>query len=51
MKRRFENLTKKAARVIQHWWLLLIAGLLCIIAGVAVFVFPLESYVMISILV
>ena len=50
MKRRFENLTKKAARAVQHWWLMLIAGILCIIAGIAVFAFPLESYVALSIL-
>ena len=50
MKRRFENLTKKAARAVQHWWLMLIAGVLCIAAGIAVFAFPLESYVAISIL-
>lgn len=51
MKRRFENLTKQAARAVQHWWLMLIAGLLCIAAGIAVFAFPLESYVVLSILV
>ena len=50
MKRRFENLTKKAARAVQHWWLMLIAGVLCIAAGIAVFAFPLERYVAISIL-
>ena len=51
MKRRFENLTKQAARAVQHWGLMLIAGLLCIAAGIAVFAFPLESYVVLSILV
>ena len=51
MKRHFENLTSKVSRAVQHWWLLLIAGLLCIVLGVLVFVFPLESYVTLSILV
>ena len=51
MKRRFENLTKQAARAVQHWWLMLIAGILCIAAGIAVFAFPLESYVVLSILI
>lgn len=37
MKRRFEKLTEQAARVVQHWWLVLIAGVLCIAAGIAVF--------------
>ncbi len=50
MKRRFENLTKRAGRAVQHWWLMLIAGLLGIAAGIAVFAFPLESYVTLSIL-
>ncbi len=50
MKRRFENLTQRAGRVVQHWWLMTIAGILAIAAGIAVFVFPLESYVTLSIL-
>ena len=50
MKRRFENLTKQAGRAVRHWWLMLIAGVLCIAAGIAVFAFPLESYVTLSIL-
>ena len=50
MKRRFENLTKQAGRAIRHWWLVMIAGVLCVAAGIAVFAFPLESYVTLSIL-
>ena len=50
MKRHFENLTAKASRTIRHWWLMLIAGILCIAAGICVFIFPAESYVVISIL-
>ncbi len=50
MKRRFENLTKQAGRAVRHWWLMLIAGVLCVAAGIAVFAFPLESYVTLSIL-
>ena len=50
MKRRFEKLTEQAARVVQHWWLVLVAGIFCIAAGIAVFAFPLESYVALSIL-
>ena len=48
MKRRFENLTKRAGRAIRHWWLMTIAGVLGIAAGIAVFAFPLESYVTLS---
>lgn len=50
MKRHFENLAERAARAVKHWWLLMVAGVLCIIAGICVFVFPLESYVALSIL-
>lgn len=50
MKRRFENLTNGAARAIRHWWLLAVAGVLCIAAGIAVFAFPLQSYMTLSIL-
>ena len=50
MKRHFENLTARAARAIRHWWLLMLAGLLAIAAGICVFVFPVESYVTLSIL-
>lgn len=50
MKRRFENLERRAGRAVRHWWLMSIAGLLAIAAGIAVFAFPLESYVTLSIL-
>lgn len=49
MKRHFENLAQKAARAVRHWWMLLVAGILCLAAGIAVFIFPLESYVALSI--
>ena len=50
MKRHFENLTSKVARTVKHWWLMLIAGLLCLVMGIVVFVFPLQSYVTLAIL-
>jgi uncharacterized membrane protein HdeD (DUF308 family) len=50
MKRHFENLTKGASRAIKHWWLLAVAGVLCIVLGIMVFVFPLESYVTLAII-
>jgi len=50
MKRHFENLTSRVARAVKHWWLMLIAGLLCLVMGVVVFVFPLESYMTLAIL-
>lgn len=50
MKRHFENLTDRAGRAVQHWWLMMLAGILCFALGIAVFVFPLESYVVLGIL-
>ena len=50
MKRHFENLTAKAGRIIRHWWLMLIAGILCVVAGILVFVFPMDSYLALSII-
>lgn len=50
MKRHFDNLTAKVGRVIKHWWLMMLAGILCIAAGVVVFVFPMESYMTLAIL-
>ena len=50
MKPHFENLSKKVGRSVKHWWMLLVAGILCMAAGVTVFVFPLESYVTLSII-
>ena len=51
MKRHFENLTSKAGRAVRHWWLMMVAGILTVAAGIAVFVFPMESYVALSILI
>ena len=50
MKRHFEHLVRRASRVVKMWWLLAIAGILCILAGIAVFVFPIHSYVALSII-
>ena len=50
MKRHFEKLTERAGRAVKHWWLMMLAGVLCIAAGIAVFAFPLESYVTLSLL-
>lgn len=50
MKRHFENLSRKAGRMIRHWWLMMLVGILVIATGICVFVFPIQSYVTLSIL-
>ena len=50
MRRHFENLTMKAARAIRHWWLYLVCGILCFAAGIAVFAFPMDSYMTLGII-
>lgn len=50
MKRHFENLTAKVARIVRHWWLMMLAGILCVVAGIVVFVFPMDSYIALSII-
>ena len=50
MKRHYQNITKQISRAIRHWWLLLVVGVLAVIAGILVFVFPLETYVTLSVL-
>lgn len=50
MKRHFENLTNRVGRAVQHWWLLMLVGILCFVLGIVVFAFPMESYVTLSIL-
>ncbi len=42
------QLTGKAARTVKNWWLLCIAGLVCIAAGIAVFCYPADSYMLFS---
>jgi uncharacterized membrane protein HdeD (DUF308 family) len=50
MKRHFENLAARAARAVKHWWLLMLAGILVVAAGICVFVFPIQRYVALSLL-
>ncbi len=43
------QITGRAAKAVRNWWMLLIAGLLIIAAGVAVFFYPESSYEALSI--
>lgn len=43
-----ERLASGASKTVKNWWMLLIAGLLLIIGGIAVFVNPVESYITLS---
>lgn len=45
-----ERLAGKAGNVVRHWWVLLIAGLLLVTAGIVVFCKPAESYLTLSVM-
>ena len=49
MKHHYQNIAKQLAHVIRHWWLMLVVGILSLVAGIFVFVFPLETYVALSV--
>lgn len=44
------NAADKARRAVKNWWLMLLAGLLLVAAGIVVFCYPAESYVALSLL-
>ncbi|HBH21677.1 MAG TPA: hypothetical protein DHU72_05240 [Rikenellaceae bacterium] len=46
----FMQLAGKASRVIRHWWLYLVCGILSVIAGIVLIANPIESYVTLSVL-
>jgi uncharacterized membrane protein HdeD (DUF308 family) len=50
MRNHFDNLTVKASRAVRHWWLHMLCGILCVAAGIAVFIFPMESYMTMGLL-
>lgn len=50
MRNHFDNLTVKASRAVRHWWLYMLCGILCLAAGIAVFIFPMESYMTMGLL-
>lgn len=49
MENYFKRTAEKAGKVIRHWWLILITGILSIGVGITVFVNPVESYLTLSI--
>ena len=50
MRNHFDNLTVKVSRAVRHWWLYMLCGILCVAAGIAVFIFPMESYMTMGLL-
>ncbi len=44
------QITCRAAKTVRNWWMLLIAGLLIIAAGIAVFFYPESSYAALSVI-
>ncbi|MBO8482966.1 MAG: DUF308 domain-containing protein [Bacteroidetes bacterium] len=45
-----QKIISKAGRAVRHWWLGLIAGILLVAGGIAVFCNPVESYLTLSIM-
>ncbi|HIT47967.1 MAG TPA: DUF308 domain-containing protein [Candidatus Coprenecus stercoripullorum] len=50
MENHLDLLLEKAGNTVRHWWLIMIAGLFSMVAGIMVFSYPLESYVTLSLL-
>lgn len=50
MENRFTTLLENSKRAIRYWWLLLLAGIALFILGIIVFVYPMQSYVGMSVL-
>lgn len=50
MKTIIEEISEKASRVVKHWWLMLVAGVLSLAAGIMVFCKPAGSYMALSIM-
>lgn len=50
MENRFTTLLENSKRAVRYWWLLLLAGIALFILGIIVFVYPMQSYVGMSVL-
>lgn len=46
----FERIVTKAGRIVRHWWMLLVTGLLLVAGGIVVFCNPVESYLTLSVM-
>lgn len=49
MENYLKRTAEKAGKVIKHWWLMLIIGIISCGVGIAVFAYPTESYLTLSI--
>lgn len=49
MKTSLSTIKTKGMRMVKHWYLPIIAGILCVACGIFIFFYPLESYVMLAI--
>ena len=38
----FERIVTKAGRIVRHWWMLLVTGLLLVAGGIVVFCSPVD---------
>lgn len=49
MKTSLATVKQLGMRIVKHWYLPIVAGVLCIACGVFIFVYPLESYLLLAI--
>lgn len=47
---RLSLLLENSKRAIRYWWLLLLVGVILIVAGISVFLYPVQSYLGLSVL-
>ena len=46
----FQQLADRVSRVINRWWLFLVAGLLAIVFGIVLFCNPFDTYIAVSVI-
>ena len=47
---RLSLLLENSKRAIRYWWLLLLVGVILIVAGISVFLYPVQSYLGLTVL-
>lgn len=50
MENRFNTLIENSKQAVRYWWLLLVTGIVLFLLGIAIFIFPQQSYIGMSLL-